>query len=370
MTRKKMIDIIIPTYKGYNTLKNILDALNNQSFDKKLLNIVVILNDPPKFREKYRHLEEIFPAVTFVIEDKKGRSHARNKALNLNVKNELILFIDCDVKLSKDWIVLAVKYLRQMKVDAIIGKTIKVGKSKFLNILRESKSNKEEKELQLSGILNSSNCLIKRSVFEKMGGFNPEFRRLEDTEFFFRFLLSGYVLSQRKNLLSEVEYPQGLFNYLIVRSISTGIYQAKLLKIFDFNYPIFDIKLSRFNYQYFLLSLAKIFCSFIRRISLFISLFYFRKRTKYKQKIEKELFLSKVSGRDIYLNYHIGKIYLDDDFYFCNLNKLKYLKVSKDELSLLYYPIGTARDINQVKLIFFIKKLLKCSIIKIKRESA
>lgn len=101
------ISVIIPTYKPQQYLWDCLESLASQTFDKKIFEIIIVLNgcDEPynsqitSYIDKYLHTLN----VNFIQTNIGGVSHARNIALD-QAKGKYITFIDDDDYISPTYL--------------------------------------------------------------------------------------------------------------------------------------------------------------------------------------------------------------------------------------------------------------------------
>lgn len=98
------ISVIVPTYKPGKYLWDCLDALYNQTLDKTLYEVVLVLNgckDPYHTYILQWQNSHSDMNLVYVQTDKGGVSNARNIALNL-VSGEYVTFLDDDDFFSKE----------------------------------------------------------------------------------------------------------------------------------------------------------------------------------------------------------------------------------------------------------------------------
>lgn len=182
-----LISVIIPVYNDPEGLKDTLNSLVKQEFEKSGYEIIIAdngstdestINVADSFIKNYPEL------VRLVIEDKIQSSYAaRNKGIN-NSKGEIIVFIDADMKVRPDFLkkiqdFMADKEIKyagfnvemELKIKSIIGFYEKITGFK----IKESITNKH---------FVSTNCLITRKdIFNKIGFFNSKLISGGDREF-------------------------------------------------------------------------------------------------------------------------------------------------------------------------------------------
>ena len=193
------VSVIIPTHKRKELLKNCLAALGrikNDNFE------VIVVNDYPP-----DDLGDVFePALAarmriFPNEKNLGPATARNFGAQ-QAKGEILAFIDDDVLVSENWVDVGVSSFSGAEVAAVIGKTV-LPKNQFPHPLKHFMINDR------AGRYPACNLWVKKSVFDRVGGFsadffNPEFKIFhhEDADFCFRLMDWGRV-DFNENLLAE-----------------------------------------------------------------------------------------------------------------------------------------------------------------------
>ena len=183
MSSQASLGVVIPSYCSTH-LSRILLALKELSAEE----IVVVDSSPDEpqldgFSVHLKHLGERVSAAT-----------ARNIGAK-NVSTDYILFLDSDVLLSNQAREVIAEILESADADVVCG------------LYRDDpRENGSVEELQnavlryrLSGVCNpsavmgsSSHMLVRRDVFEQIGGFNPEIDSYEDFEFSARCIKSGF----------------------------------------------------------------------------------------------------------------------------------------------------------------------------------
>lgn len=170
------ISIVIPTKNEEENIKHLLDSLKTQiDFFEEI--IIADANSTDKTLEIIQSFSNVFSDKLKIIEGGLP-AIARNKASKLT-KGNYILFIDADIILSKNIIKNSLDKISKKDVHLITCNFI--CKSNYLsyflyfvnNIL--IKVSKLEKPFAIGGFF-----LIKKSIFNDLGGFNEELMHCED----------------------------------------------------------------------------------------------------------------------------------------------------------------------------------------------
>lgn len=198
------ISVIIPAYNNWLSLRSCIKSLNNQTLKPK--EIIVIDNSDDTI--VFSNLKKFFPRVKVYKTQKNiGISAGRNLgALKANKKNYYLLFVDHDMTAKSDlinnlWqvfknypqvgVVTPKIYYKDFKKriwSAGTSINLWTGQVLFRGGEDRGQFNKIE-EVDVAPAL----FMVKRDVFEKIGGFSEEyFAVFEDTDFCFKVKKSGF----------------------------------------------------------------------------------------------------------------------------------------------------------------------------------
>lgn len=207
-----LVSIIIPTYKGEAALARAIDSVLCQSYTEIEI-IVVDDNDPDS--ESRKETERIMSGYTehtriSYVKHEKNRngSAARNTGIQY-AKGEYIAFLDDDDYYLPNRIEISIGYLQIhpnmdgvcVGVDVIDEKGNLYFRTKPIDELKV-----EDLLLNEMAIGTGSNIFLKRSIIEKVHGFDTDFLRRQDIEFMIRICQHGKV-----GWVSE---------YLIIKSVN------------------------------------------------------------------------------------------------------------------------------------------------------
>jgi glycosyltransferase involved in cell wall biosynthesis len=113
------VSVIIPVYDDLECLKICLEALENQTYPRKLYEIIVVDNNSSENIEP--HIVH-FGNLRVICESQRGSYAARNKGI-LNAKGAVLAFTDSDCIPLRDWIEKGVENLfGQQNVGLVAGK--------------------------------------------------------------------------------------------------------------------------------------------------------------------------------------------------------------------------------------------------------
>lgn len=216
---KPFVSVVIPTYNRPDTLARAIDSVLKQTYE----NVEVIVVDDNNPGSEGRELTEQLMTQYNGNEKVKYIKHTHNKngsaARNTGAKSskaEYIAFLDDDDEflpekiqsqvtrlegLSEDW---AVCYSKRYEIT---------GGHKFEpDETREGSLFLEALKRQLP-VRMGSNLLIRKSAFDKVGGFDESFTRYQDHEIFIK-LLHDYRLAYCSTPgLIAYNYTHGVFDF-------------------------------------------------------------------------------------------------------------------------------------------------------------
>ncbi|MBS7655531.1 glycosyltransferase family 2 protein [Candidatus Bathyarchaeota archaeon] len=166
------ISILIPVYKESKLLPDILNKLLNQKIEKE---IFIIIDEPSEYSLKISN--EFHEKAKFIINNERiGKANALNKVAK-SASSEILLFLDADVEVPEDEHFLN-KILREMEKADIIDVKKEVVKDSFLAKMSYYEyvsfnicSWLMGKFVKKTPAINGAAFAIKKSVFDKLGGF-------------------------------------------------------------------------------------------------------------------------------------------------------------------------------------------------------
>lgn len=206
ITNKPKFSIIIPTYNTDVVLIQCLEALCNQSVDKKCFEVIVV-NDGGK-TEIYERLKffKQHLDIKYFYQQNKGPAAARNLGIK-KAKGDIILFLDDDSLPTKNWFKAVVKAWEKFPdFDGIGGYTISEVtdsiycrvNSDFFNWYLGQYSDDE-----LHPFLVTCNAGYRKSILNKIRNFDERFKKAsgEDRDLNIKISKIGGSLRLDKNIL-------------------------------------------------------------------------------------------------------------------------------------------------------------------------
>lgn len=172
-----IVSIIVPVYNGEAFLAEAVDNIQQQGWQP--LEIIII--DDGSTDGTARVASSLKGNVRYVHQSNQGPAAARNKGLEIAGGN-VIGFLDADDLWPEGKLETQLRHLSENpSVDIVLGKT---------QFMRQSESEDAriayEKYLKPGIFLNLGSGLFRRSVFEKVGFFDPKLYYSEDADWFIR----------------------------------------------------------------------------------------------------------------------------------------------------------------------------------------
>lgn len=192
------ISVIIPTWRDNESLGKCIDSLLNQNYPKK--DFEIILTSKKKLKIKNKNV------ISLKIGSRVNHAQARNIAARC-ARGEILAFCDDDCILPKNWFTTAVKYFKKNNADLIGGPVVAPKNNSFSyrisGYLAGSRfafgfaaykfTSFKEKEARDSDLILANN-FVRKSIFQKIGGFDKDQVPCEENLLYERVRLLGYKL--------------------------------------------------------------------------------------------------------------------------------------------------------------------------------
>ena len=220
------ISVVIPNYNYAAFLEDTVASVFSQTY--KNLECVVV-NDGST-DNSYILLENLkknkFPDLIIVNKENGGLSSARNAGIK-KATGDLIAFLDADDFWSKDKLEHQVDTLIATAADIVFSNYQTFDGSQFTDHHETIVASPDRIDFisQNPVVGSSSSVLIKKSVIDKVGFFDPNLRSLEDLDYWFRCSVQGFsfvfcnfpdVFLRRHPTSMETNHSRMLFYHLIV----------------------------------------------------------------------------------------------------------------------------------------------------------
>ncbi len=194
------ISIIMPAYNAEKFIGSALDSIISQSYQN--FEIIIIddgsLDKTTKIAQDYI---DKFTNITLLKQENAGSSAARNLGLK-EAKGDYILFFDSDDLLRVNHLQILLGNLLKHRTDLIFCDTLRfIENDKSIDLLPFKLLEGAEKKYsahEMFSILYKNNIstihamLFKKEVFDKIGYFDTNLKRLQDWDFWIRAAKAGF----------------------------------------------------------------------------------------------------------------------------------------------------------------------------------
>lgn len=179
----KSISVVIPNYNGKKLLELYLPSVFHALKFQDIAYEIIIVDDASK-DDSILFLNEQYPTITVIKNQiNLGFSKTINKGI-FAAKNELILLLNSDVKLEKDYFTAQFKYFKNQNTFGVMGRIMNFDGKKIEDAARllinkgfKFKANKfyysENKTDEIyTTYLSGANALVDRIKIQELGGFD------------------------------------------------------------------------------------------------------------------------------------------------------------------------------------------------------
>lgn len=253
--KKGLISIIIPTFNRKDLLGQCLESVFSQDYK----NIEVILVDDNSNDSTVQFIAKKYPSVKIIMNrENYGPSFARNQGV-FHSNGEYVLFLDSDTQLiNKEMFSRMVEIMFEDEtIGSLGGEAIVDEQKKITGLVQFRKEGsrpiyhvEDPSSLIQCDYLPTSNCLVKRSLLNMLGGFDPYyFYQAEDLDLGFRLKKKGYQILSSPQVVALHKY-----SAIATSDMTYAVFRGKMrfyLKnqgiIFLIVYPLVELKLFVLN---------------------------------------------------------------------------------------------------------------------------
>ena len=185
----KYVSIIIPTLNEEEYLPLCLESIYSLDYPKKLMEIIVVDNGST---DRTREIAKEYGA-NVLIDYEMNVSGLRNLGASKS-KGIILAFVDADCIVSKDWLSASLIYFDKNDVAAWGSPPVVPVDATWVQktwyLIR-----KKNKIIEKADWLESMNLFVRKSTFDKIGGFNDSLVTCEDVDFSYRIKQYGNIVS-------------------------------------------------------------------------------------------------------------------------------------------------------------------------------
>lgn len=212
------LSAIITVYNKEKTIAKTLESLLFQPVDFKEI-IVVDDGSVDRSAEIIKKFADKHKNIKYIFQNNQGVAKSSNAGLIMADTN-FIALLDGDVSLDANWFLRLMPYFENEKIGAVSGLTITMNPKNIWAAL--SGYNVEYRQSKIKGEfvdhLSTTNVIYRKSVLDKVGLFDPEFRYGQDNEISYRIIAAGYKLVLSKKTFCLHFWPESFISFIKQRS--------------------------------------------------------------------------------------------------------------------------------------------------------
>jgi len=239
------ISVIVVTYNRAEMLRNALDSLINQKTGDQLSFEIVVVDDGSTDNTaavvnaliKRVLRDDPRPSMRYVLKAHGGAADARNKGVKL-AEGQWIAFFDDDQLADPGWLRELYRVALTKGADCVDG-SVRLDLPDTCNLqlgwvarqlLGEKFLSRTAGKYSSKDTMGAGNVLIRRSVFDRVGGFDATFRQSEDTDLFWRIERAGLNMyySPRALVYHVIPNYRLRLPYLRETSLRIGVGAARI----------------------------------------------------------------------------------------------------------------------------------------------
>ncbi len=184
-----MLSIIIPAKNEEDYIRQCLDGIYSLNYDQSQIEVIVVDNDSI---DQTKNIAQQKGSV--VLEVKQGNiGELRNKGAQA-ANGEIFAFIDADCVPDKDWLINAVKVLKD-KTVAAVGSKPEIPETDTSWVEKTWSLMKQIPQKGYTNWLSSSNFIVKKEAFDQVNGFDPALITCEDADIGYRISRSWKMVN-------------------------------------------------------------------------------------------------------------------------------------------------------------------------------
>ncbi len=198
------VSVVVPVYNDSEGVRATLDALVRQSSPTNRHEILVVDNgSTDRTRMVVREYCETFTSIRMLVEDEvQGSYAARNRGIEA-AAGPVIAFVDADMVVGPNWIERVARRMAETDAEYLAcGVTLFTPGDEGL-VAKYNRLNDLHVERFVEELSFAPTCclVVRRSVFEQLGGFDPRLQSGGDFEFGNRVAAAGRPLKHCPDLV-------------------------------------------------------------------------------------------------------------------------------------------------------------------------
>lgn len=239
----QLASIIIPAYNAKKYIEETVQSVLNQSYTNWEL-LIIDDGSTDNTIEIIEALAKTDSRINYITKKNSGVSDSRNKGLSI-AKGEFISFLDADDIWNKENLKEKINFIVENNIDVAYSDCEKIdaNSNSLKNILTGSESPELSDILLLKGnyITAPSGIVLKKSVLDKIGGFDTNLSNNADQELWIRILSNNFKIKLIKktlwkyrvhdnNMSSNIALLEKDSIYIFNKSKSNNLYSTFAIK--------------------------------------------------------------------------------------------------------------------------------------------
>lgn len=182
----KLLTVVVPTFNRYESLQRLIKAFSASGVSNDVAFVVVDDASEDEIRSNLLTLSDKYPLVQFeFFDNNRGAPSARNHGAEC-VDSEWLWFIDDDDVVSESVFRNVVRFIRDDTVQDIVFLDARNINETSVSIASMQGVNLFSQLSRFGQTVNTSCTLMRRRLFDKIGGWDPELVAGQDTDLFLR----------------------------------------------------------------------------------------------------------------------------------------------------------------------------------------
>jgi len=210
----RTISAVITVYNKQNIIGKTLESLLAQPVDFK----EIIVVDDGSIDDSVKVVKEFAAKhknVSYLFQKNQSVAGALNTGLKM-ASGEFIAVLDGDVVLDENWISKLMPYFEDEKVAAVSGLTKVMNSKNIWSALAGYNVEYRQSKITAEFVdhLSTTNTIYRKSVLDKLGLFDPDFRYGQDNELSYRIISAGYKLALSHKTFCLHFWPESFMGYV------------------------------------------------------------------------------------------------------------------------------------------------------------
>jgi len=220
------ISVIIPVYNAARTINKTIGAILSQIEANPAVEVIAVddgsIDATPEILKTFKQIKTI-------RQENAGPAAARNTGAKA-AAGEILVFTDSDTIPDDKWLSQITRPFENPEIMATTGTySIANPNSPLADIIQKEIAGRHSGYDEFIKFGGTYNLAIRRSLFQKIGGFNEGYRRAsgEDNDLCYRILREGYLLKFVPQAIVAHYHPENPIKYM-KEQFRHGFWRAKL----------------------------------------------------------------------------------------------------------------------------------------------